>query len=99
LLWSQNAFPCHYPANRSFTAERATLVFDFTRLLLLARFRKKFFPVFYPDGRETEVGSSPLEIGALGDRKALQVAAQTVEAEFDGTQPYPVAAAIDARAP
>ena len=42
--------------------------------------------------------SHPLEIGALGDREALQVAAQAVEAELDGTEAHPVAAAIDPRA-
>jgi len=35
-----------------------------------------------------------LEIDPLGDRQALQIAAQTVEAELDGTQAHPVAAAI-----
>jgi hypothetical protein len=37
-------------------------------------------------------GSHALEIGALGDRQALQVAAQAVEAELDSaeaTQPRP----------
>ena len=42
--------------------------------------------------------SHPLEIGALGDREAAQVAAQAVEAELDGAEAYPVASAIDARA-
>jgi hypothetical protein len=42
--------------------------------------------------------SHPLEIGAFGDRQALEVAAQAVEAELDRTQAHPVAAAIDARA-
>jgi hypothetical protein len=41
---------------------------------------------------------NPLEIGAFGDGEALEVAAQAVEAEFDGAEPDPVAAAIDARA-
>ena len=35
---------------------------------------------------------------ALGDRETLEVAAQAVETELNGTQPHPVAAAIDARA-
>ena len=42
-------------------------------------------------------GLHPLEIGALGDWEGLEVAAQAVEAEFDGAEPRPVAAAIDAR--
>ena len=40
----------------------------------------------------------PLEVGALGDRQTLQVAAQAVEAELDRTQAHPIAAALDARA-
>jgi hypothetical protein len=36
-------------------------------------------------------GSHALEIGALGDRQALQVAAQAVEAEIDGAEAHPVA--------
>ena len=44
------------------------------------------------------IHSHPLEIGALGDREALEVTAQAVEAELDRTQAHPVAAAIDARA-
>jgi hypothetical protein len=40
----------------------------------------------------------PLEIGAFGDREALQIAAQAVKAEFDGSEAHPVAAAINARA-
>jgi hypothetical protein len=54
-----------------------------------------------PAGRETPItssGSHPLEIGALGDREAVEVAAQAVEAELDGAQADPVAAAINARA-
>jgi hypothetical protein len=39
-----------------------------------------------------------IEVGALGDRQTLQVAAQAVEAELDRTQAHPIAAAIDARA-
>ena len=39
---------------------------------------------------------NPLEIGALGDREALKVAAQAVEAELDGAEAHPVAAAVDA---
>src|SRR5215472_17710552 len=42
--------------------------------------------------------SHPFEIGVFGDRQALQIAAQAVEAELDRTEPQPVAAAIDARA-
>src|SRR5436190_2489763 len=42
--------------------------------------------------------SHPLEIGALGDRQALQIAAQAVEAQLDGAEAHPVASAIDARA-
>jgi hypothetical protein len=38
------------------------------------------------------------KIGALGDRQALQVAAQAVEAELHGAEADPVAPAIDARA-
>jgi hypothetical protein len=41
---------------------------------------------------------NPLEIGALGDGEALQVAVQAIEAEFDGAEANPVAAAMDARA-
>jgi hypothetical protein len=44
------------------------------------------------------VAPNPLEIGALGDREALEVAAQAVEAELDRTQADPVAAAINPRA-
>jgi hypothetical protein len=40
----------------------------------------------------------PLEIGALGDGEALEVAAQAVEAELDDIEARPVAAAIDTRA-
>ena len=42
--------------------------------------------------------SHPLEIGALGDRQTLEVAAQAVAAELDRAEAHPVAAAIDARA-
>src|SRR5258708_40359659 len=42
--------------------------------------------------------SHPLEIGALRDGEALEVAAQAVEAELDRAEAHPVAAAIDARA-
>jgi hypothetical protein len=42
--------------------------------------------------------SKALEVGALGDLHALKIAAQTVEAEVNGTEPHPVATAIDARA-
>jgi hypothetical protein len=42
--------------------------------------------------------ATPLEVGALGDWEALQVAAKAVEAELDGAEAYPVASAIDARA-
>src|ERR1700736_1533493 len=45
-----------------------------------------------------EARSYPLEVGALGHRQGLEVAAQAVEAELDGTQAHPGAAAIDARA-
>src|SRR5262249_23175492 len=43
-------------------------------------------------------GLHPFKIGAFGDREALQITAQAVEAEFDRTQPHPAAAAIDTRA-
>jgi hypothetical protein len=36
-----------------------------------------------------DIGSNSLEIGALGDREALQVAARAVEVEFDRTQARP----------
>jgi hypothetical protein len=45
-----------------------------------------------------DIGSNSLEIGALGDREALQVAARAVEVEFDRTQADPGAATVDARA-
>src|SRR5207302_8681099 len=38
------------------------------------------------------------EIDALGDRQAIKGAAQAVEAEFDGAEAHPFAAAEDARA-
>src|SRR5271170_8237650 len=44
------------------------------------------------------VRSHAFEIGAFGDREALEVAAQAVEAELDGAEADPLAAAIDARA-
>jgi hypothetical protein len=34
-------------------------------------------------------GLHPLEIGALGNREALQIAAQAIEAELDRTQSRP----------
>src|SRR5579872_5494829 len=40
-----------------------------------------------------------LEVDALGDRQAAQVAAQTIHAELDCAEAHPVAAADDARAP
>src|ERR1700730_11384035 len=40
----------------------------------------------------------PFEIGALGDREALEIAAQAVEAELDGAEAHPVATAVNARA-
>jgi hypothetical protein len=43
-------------------------------------------------------GSSALEIDALGDREAVELAAQAVEAQFNGAQPHPFAPAEDARA-
>src|SRR6266850_8618767 len=42
--------------------------------------------------------SNPFEVGALGDREALEVAAQAVEAELDGAEAHPVATAVNARA-
>jgi hypothetical protein len=41
--------------------------------------------VRFPSGSCAEARSYPLEISAFGDREALQVAAQAVETELDGT--------------
>src|SRR5688572_28197022 len=46
--------------------------------------------------RESRV-SGALEIDALGDGQAIEMAAQALEAEFDSTEPDPFAAAEDAR--
>jgi hypothetical protein len=41
-------------------------------------------------------GSIPLEIDALGDRQAVEVAAQAIEPQLDRAEPDPFAAAENA---
>src|SRR5579875_1415319 len=45
----------------------------------------------------SRLGFVPLEIGALADRQAFQIAAQAIKAKLDRSQAHPFAPAIDAR--